>query len=256
MFFTSGSFEKYSILGTFENQVRLCESRLNEQPVDVFNVINNSEEEKKWYTSVVDHLIDKEHKLKDPSRTKPRPKFEPRPSLPSTSENNEEPVKIQRKEMPTTSGMASARETPFMERVYEPKSPEIEPPPVETPTPAAPVVKIETQVKVAEKKVEEERAPPVKEPAPVVEQHTLQEKQPPAAQNKGYFDKRVLNLMKNWYPFRFKLNYPRKSRLNSDEQREFIEFHAKFRHRTKLTPAEVKFYKKYIVIFVYILISF
>lgn len=61
------------------------------------------------------------------------------------------------------------------------------------------------------------------------------------------FDRRLNNLMKHWYPLRFKLYYPKKSLLSAYEQKEFLEFHAKFRSRTKVTQSEVKLYKKYLV---------
>ena len=60
-------------------------------------------------------------------------------------------------------------------------------------------------------------------------------------------DKRVTNMMREWYPFRFKLAYPKLSCMNAAEQREFLEFHFKFKSRTTVTNAEVKLYRRYLV---------
>ena len=67
---------------------------------------------------------------------------------------------------------------------------------------------------------------------------------------KNPFERRAFNIMRFWYPLKFKLPYPRKSLLNSFEQKEFIEFHMKFRNRVKVTQSEVKLYKKYLVWFI------
>ena len=61
------------------------------------------------------------------------------------------------------------------------------------------------------------------------------------------FERRAFNLMKNWYPLKFKLPYPRKSLLNAYEQKEFIEFYNRFKNRPKISQSEVRFYKKYLV---------
>lgn len=61
------------------------------------------------------------------------------------------------------------------------------------------------------------------------------------------FDRRVFHLMRNWYPFKFKLAYPRKSLLNAYEQKEFIEFYNRFKNRPKISQSEVRLYKKYLV---------
>ena len=61
-------------------------------------------------------------------------------------------------------------------------------------------------------------------------------------------DTKAVNIMKNWYPLRFKLAYPRKSLLNTYEQKEFLQLYSKFRNRTHVTEKEVKHYKTYSVI--------
>lgn len=60
-------------------------------------------------------------------------------------------------------------------------------------------------------------------------------------------DTKATNIMKNWYPLRFKLAYPKKSVLNPLEQKDFISFHSRFRNRTHLNEKEVKHYKTYAV---------
>lgn len=59
---------------------------------------------------------------------------------------------------------------------------------------------------------------------------------------------RAVNIMKSWYPLKFKLAYPKKSVLNSREQKDFLELHSRFRNRTHLNEKEVKSYKTYSVI--------
>ena len=80
-----------------------------------------------------------------------------------------------------------------------------------------------------------------------------QQQQPPALQpstssqsNKPQSD-RHSEIMKNWYPLRFKLNYPCKSALKSNEQKEFIDMYKRFLSRTHLNQKEVKTYKLYVV---------
>ncbi|CAF0998202.1 unnamed protein product [Brachionus calyciflorus] len=71
-------------------------------------------------------------------------------------------------------------------------------------------------------------------------------KGPELATPDSNFDRRTFNLMKFYYPLKFKLPYPKRSHINSYEQKEFIELHLKFRNRVKVTQSEVKFYKKYL----------
>lgn len=71
-------------------------------------------------------------------------------------------------------------------------------------------------------------------------------KETPVKQPKA-FDQKTYEIMKTWYPLRFKLNYPQKSVLSSYEQKEFIELFKKFQNRTHLTQKEVKLYKQYVV---------
>jgi hypothetical protein len=60
-------------------------------------------------------------------------------------------------------------------------------------------------------------------------------------------DNKAVAIMKNWYPLRFKLNYPRHSVLNAYEQKDFLDLHLRFRNRTHLNEKEVKSYKLYSV---------
>jgi hypothetical protein len=66
-------------------------------------------------------------------------------------------------------------------------------------------------------------------------------------QNKPKVLDRSSEIMKNWYPLRFKLNFPNKSALNSFEQKDFIEMTKKFHNRTHISQKEVKAYKLYAV---------
>jgi hypothetical protein len=79
-----------------------------------------------------------------------------------------------------------------------------------------------------------------------VEKQAEPEKKPPKGtpntQNSAFF-----RMLKYWYPLRFKLNYPKRSLLNAYEQKEYLEFHERFRSRTTVTQSEVKLYKKYAV---------
>jgi hypothetical protein len=54
-------------------------------------------------------------------------------------------------------------------------------------------------------------------------------------------------IMKHWYPFKLRVPYPRKSSLNADEQKEFIEFDERYKLRTTCAQREVKIFKKYLV---------
>jgi hypothetical protein len=58
---------------------------------------------------------------------------------------------------------------------------------------------------------------------------------------------KVLNVMKVWYPLRFKLSFPKKSALNLFEQKDFLQMHAKLAKKSELTANEAKLYKKYMV---------
>lgn len=60
--------------------------------------------------------------------------------------------------------------------------------------------------------------------------------------------------IRRWYPLRIKLDPPKRSRLDAVEQKEYLQFHAKFKDRTKLTNEEVRFYKKYLVFFFNVLL--
>ena len=60
-------------------------------------------------------------------------------------------------------------------------------------------------------------------------------------------DNKAVSIMKNWYPLRFKLNYPKNSVLSAYEQKDYLNLHSKFRNRTHVNEKEVKFYKLYSV---------
>ena len=62
-------------------------------------------------------------------------------------------------------------------------------------------------------------------------------------------DNKAVSIMKNWYPLRFKLNYPKNSVLSAYEQKDYLNLHSKFRNRTHVNEKEVKFYKLYSVTF-------
>jgi hypothetical protein len=128
---------------------------------------------------------------------------------------------------------------------YRPTSPPVSPPrPVQTrvepPKPTAP-----------EKSIEEK---PPKQISPI--QHRSSEASHPTQRSIAHgqdttpgfeWPSGIYKLMRFWYPFKLKLEYPRRSSLCAFEQKEFIEFHNKFKSRTKVTQQEVKFYKKYLV---------
>lgn len=91
----------------------------------------------------------------------------------------------------------------------------------------------------------EQKKPTVEKPA---ETEKKSPKGTPNAQNSAYF-----RMLKYWYPLRFKLNYPKRSLLNAYEQKEYLEFHERFRSRTTVTQSEVKLYKKYAVCHIYVI---
>ena len=88
-------------------------------------------------------------------------------------------------------------------------------------------------------------------PPPTAHQQPKQPRKPSHVESSSVgsieWPSHLYKLMNVWYPLRLKLNYPKKSTLNSHEQKEFIEFHNRFKARTKVTQQEVKFYKKYLV---------
>jgi hypothetical protein len=69
----------------------------------------------------------------------------------------------------------------------------------------------------------------------------------------NYFEmnKHMLTIMKNWYPLKFKLAYPKLSSLDSSQQKEFIELNDKFSKSTELKRSEMKNYKRYMVSLIY-----
>lgn len=103
------------------------------------------------------------------------------------------------------------------------------------PSPVAPSTSLAVQAK-------KEELTPAKETAQKAK------KEPPKSKQ----DPRTMDIMRNWYPLRFKLNYPRKSALNAYEQKEFIDLFKRFQNRTHLSQKEVKLYKLYVVILIII----
>jgi len=83
----------------------------------------------------------------------------------------------------------------------------------------------------------------IKQPPPPLNQQQAKEQ----TQNKSKTLDRSSEIMKNWYPLRFKLNFPNKSALNTFEQKDFIEMAKKFHNRTHISQKEVKNYKLYAV---------
>ena len=60
-------------------------------------------------------------------------------------------------------------------------------------------------------------------------------------------DFKLLEVMKEWYPFKFKLPYPKASCLDSNQQKEFLGLHARFSKPPEVANYESKNYKRYIV---------
>ena len=162
--------------------------------------------------------------------------------------------------------------------VYEPKSP---PPPPQPPsaqiseekleigeisseeeeksTPPPPTPKQQQQTQPA--KLETKTPPPKQQEISPTSmaipqkpaQHQPQRQQAPPNQyqkrNGGAPYRMYHEPIRRWYPLRVKLDPPRRSRLDANEQKEYLQFYAKFKDRAKLTQAEVRFYKKFLVIF-------
>jgi hypothetical protein len=59
------------------------------------------------------------------------------------------------------------------------------------------------------------------------------------------FDSHTYRIIKNWYPLRFKHNFPKKSILNLSEQKEFFDLNNKFLRVEKINKSETKLYKLY-----------
>lgn len=167
-------------------------------------------------------------------------------------------------EKPSTSSAKNEQIQDVSNFEYSPTSPIEEPSQIETEQPKAqntekinkPNLDKELSLKQKESIQTEIQKTPVK-PKTVPnkpldtskEIQTKQNKSPTVEVNPGKqaYDRWVSNLMKYWYPLRFKLNYPKKSLLNGYEQKEFLEYHLKFRNRSKVAQSEVKLFKKYLV---------
>ena len=59
-------------------------------------------------------------------------------------------------------------------------------------------------------------------------------------------DYKMLEIMKDWYPLKFKLPYPKHSNLDSNQQQEFMELNARF-CKIADSSTETKNHKRYIV---------
>ncbi len=57
----------------------------------------------------------------------------------------------------------------------------------------------------------------------------------------------LLEVMQQWYPFKFKLPFPKSSSLDSNQQQEFLGLHARYTKSPELVNFESKNYKRYIV---------
>lgn len=59
------------------------------------------------------------------------------------------------------------------------------------------------------------------------------------------YSPKALRVMSFLYPLKFKLDYPRNSSLNSNEQKNFVELHMKFNKPTMFVQSNSKDYKQY-----------
>lgn len=179
---------------------------------------------------------------------------------------------------PTPIKPSSPLKKPEPAMVYEPKSP---PPPPQPPS--AQISEEKLEIGEISSEEEEKSTPPP--PTPKQQQQTqpakLETKTPPPKQQEisptsmaipqkpaqhqpqrqqappNQYQKRgggapyrmYHEPIRRWYPLRVKLDPPRRSRLDANEQKEYLQFYAKFKDRAKLTQAEVRFYKKFLVIF-------
>ena len=66
MFLSQDSFEKYSLFGSFENQLKFNEFNKNESHFEVLQFQNYTNNDIQWYNQLNQKLIDKEQKLKRP----------------------------------------------------------------------------------------------------------------------------------------------------------------------------------------------
>jgi lipase chaperone LimK len=108
-----------------------------------------------------------------------------------------------------------------------------------------PTVVPSTSKNVQQQQQQQQKEPTSKTPTQIKPQQQSVVKE--QIQNKPKVLDRSIEIMKNWYPLRFKLNFPNKSALNSFEQKDFIEMTKKFHNRTHISQKEVKAYKLYAV---------
>lgn len=59
------------------------------------------------------------------------------------------------------------------------------------------------------------------------------------------YSPKALRIMSFLYPLKFKLDYPRNSSLNSNEQKHYIELHMKFSKSSTLLQSNTKEYRQY-----------
>ena len=60
-------------------------------------------------------------------------------------------------------------------------------------------------------------------------------------------DFNLLEVIQQWYPFKFKLSFPKASSLDSNQQKEFMELHARYNKSPELVSFDSKNYKRYTV---------
>jgi hypothetical protein len=229
-FFSEENFKKYSIFGTFESQFKFNEFNLNESKFEYLQFQNFCGADVKWYPSILHNVYDKESKLSEPY-IKNDPKRKIRPFNSTHIPNYTQPqiqaqIKSQIKEEKflISSEKASNAAEAISSIVSEPVS-----------------------------EIQSHTYNPVSPPAQTVTSPTTKETQAqkPRTNNRNStpniypFDRNTAQVIKNWYPFRFKLIFPKKSVLNATEQREFLELHSKFRTLKHINKSETKQYKRY-----------
>lgn len=200
------------------------------------------------------------HKLKAGFHQQQRPRIEfqreKRPAVPASQpvqhaiqtpklkleDSRPSPVKTPQKTSTVPPLPPTAIKTPSPQLEYRPKSPPLPPPSIKP----SPVTSIPPIPEVKKTTVVVEHKAPV-EISPIAEriERPVATKVPVSRQNTDGPNQELNKRLKFWYPFKFKLAQPKKSTLSESEQREFIELHNRFKNRTKVTQAEVKFYKKY-----------
>jgi hypothetical protein len=222
MFFPhKDSFKLNSIFGEFENQLKYNEYHLNKDTNNdnTFDIILfenfKNQDSMKWYQSMIDTLTDKKQKLRPENINKTRNYNNIAPSI----AHNTIPIE---------------HKSPL---VYSPKSP----PSQKSPHMISP--KEPKQTTQIDKPTLNQ---PTNERANLNRNCRNQNNNDPSKWIYPWSkNKKALQIMKQWYPLRFKLNYPKQSSLTSNEQSEYLDLHNIFCNRTTYTSAETKKYKLY-----------